>query len=1270
MNHQDERARSLGVDADAQGAVSPSQSVPIAALAEALPALVNDVRRSQLGAGIGVLAGLLTDPAFHANTVRIESVIHLLAAHAQGRTKPTSRHVHRWLNQLARPDLVQQEDPVEDVFISNVITPYGNRRLFQGIWHSADFWLQQVLDVLTIMPTGTPFEELRAEVQALLDLSEAVAARVGLPRYTLGRGEPGGEVRLPSNHELQRRAQRVVFSAEDLASRGIRTESIVAFTFTAADRLQLRSEAVGHSTLERRPVVKVGERWVLALPTAASVALRRHVLERVRQWGEQESFAQALQWRQTIGLLNEALSNLIDHPQNAPPVPLMPPEALPADQVSVAFDRGKTAHIVLLHDDLRQIHEEGLSTFHRFRGREVLDGHLVRYAEAIARHADYSGGLTVIVMGGLGRGFALGLPRFPADWNALVISLADLTSLAWSQTPSLLQLWKLCHQSDLLASRGVRLIVTSGFASLLAFWRSRQHRLLDRQLSGQQPTLIHIGGDFLASFRQSLRQAVDTHAASIGDRWITVHKLRPYAFFRELAAKPIYASEEDAQAGRLRGLIETASRDWWVTVVAAPPTSWQRQLAYDIWDATLSWVVKLAPELESRLPELPAARIAVELNLQALSEWDGMSDTLPVQGEPLTTTVDAPSQAVRVTVARSLYGLLARPVNDGERAIVEAIATGVLQIAGREGHQDVAADSVSRVFPNRQGRFVHLFPAQSIRDEIADIDRPEPRFIPDEDVAFAQLGLSTLTENPQAGTIAGTEECNRFLHQVVDALWQRIRSRLGTLNRASVVERCLRNVEGLAVDGDRWNRTAQALLTVYSDRQDVIEAAQERQAARSTAAVATRVLVEMAVCTCPPVGGRPCSTADLDALLADIQTLNSAAYNSDAVKNGLVKAEITIWPNGEYSVPEEFFREVLQPYQDGYFADAFQTSADRYQQLYETPRRDVDPAPAQARFAEAFQAEYGFALEQLGETQQVLEDLARQQQTCVTRTSIRDLLLLVTRDAGMSEPQADSFLSRFLLLPRPKWDKTPKGFEARDWYPWLFRRRLSLLARPLVRLTDDNDAPVLYTAGLLSDGLRYVVTGAYQGRFDSQYFRSAEFQSWVGWANHTAGERFNERVAERFRELGLQARPSVNMTEFGVPTELGDLGDVDVLAWDYDLPVVFTAECKNLKFAMTVREVADQLKRFKGEEKDLLARHLARYEWLRANKAAVARVIRRKDIEFELRPLLVTNTIVPMRFRHNLPLPPSDILPLAGVAGEIGRVRESCAALPRATRDE
>ena len=74
--------------------------------------LAGFLRKYDLKSTVTQLCGLLTVPPLQANTVRIETLVHLAVAHCQGRRKPGLTEIGHWLNrQLGNTQIASLEDP-------------------------------------------------------------------------------------------------------------------------------------------------------------------------------------------------------------------------------------------------------------------------------------------------------------------------------------------------------------------------------------------------------------------------------------------------------------------------------------------------------------------------------------------------------------------------------------------------------------------------------------------------------------------------------------------------------------------------------------------------------------------------------------------------------------------------------------------------------------------------------------------------------------------------------------------------------------------------------------------------------------------------------------------------------------------------------------------------------------------------------------------------------------------------------------------------------
>jgi hypothetical protein len=143
------------------------------------------LREFSCKATVARCAGLLTVPAFHANTIRIEMMVHLAVANCSGSRKPKFSDISRWLNRnLGNSAVATAEDPPEDVFVSNICSRVGNFSLFEGTWESSDFHLQQMLDTAEALSLAIePIASALHNVYALLRLGNAVAVRLNLVRW-------------------------------------------------------------------------------------------------------------------------------------------------------------------------------------------------------------------------------------------------------------------------------------------------------------------------------------------------------------------------------------------------------------------------------------------------------------------------------------------------------------------------------------------------------------------------------------------------------------------------------------------------------------------------------------------------------------------------------------------------------------------------------------------------------------------------------------------------------------------------------------------------------------------------------------------------------------------------------------------------------------------------------------------------------------------------------------------------------------------------------
>ena len=265
--------------------------------------------------------------------------------------------------------------------------------------------------------------------------------------------------------------------------------------------------------------------------------------------------------------------------------------------------------------------------------------------------------------------------------------------------------------------------------------------------------------------------------------------------------------------------------------------------------------------------------------------------------------------------------------------------------------------------------------------------------------------------------------------------------------------------------------------------------ANERVFRRDTASLACRVIAEMALCTSPYGTGSACTWTDLDFLIAEVSMLLECAGRRDALRYGLMTGQPIMYANGSFGFEAptvEATYLLLQEHWTREFRDAAVDDAIGFDS-------DVEEEVADPEFETAFIAEFGLSMEQYGKFVLCVTSEALERKDAYLRLQ-RSGVLQRLREAGVEKPER--VFEVFALAPRVRWDEeNPANATARDWYPWRYNRRLSILRRPLIQLSTEADPEVLVMPSILAGTLDYLQRAAL-GRLPEELFDSQEMVSW------------------------------------------------------------------------------------------------------------------------------------------------------------------------------
>lgn len=1143
-------------------------------------------------ASIAAAGGLLTVPALQASAVRLEAIAHFMVANAAGKKTPSKQDAARWFK-LVGQVFGHMEDPTEDVFVARVHMGGRNYRVLEGLLEANTHYLQHMLTAVDSMPDRGTYAALKQSCRAMLTLSDLICSRSKLEAFRLGSEYTCDALCLAEIPTLKALAARVTFSDDALAHAGISRLALSRFclppTARAAD-----FDGIADSVLERQPLIDFHDEIVVALPSAIAIAIRRAVIETCFDAGTECALRAGLLIAQTDDIsLNPAISRV-----GIPPTQMKRDSTvIPSEPVE--FQPGLWFQLILLTDDFTGFRETGFS---QPGPSDKANAELQKVIEASA--SDFSSrsgfklGLSLIVVCGYGRGQMAEFTA-PRGWLVEGISSYDLEVLGWRHDFSIDELVKFLLAERTAADMGFPLMAVGGLLPRVAFAYANNGHVVPHEAmpDGSEGATLMIPTNVHLHLRAEHHKRQDKHAVRDEEGHVLIVHRKDGGKRSPENTQRIYLSLSDARRCRYRGVWRSGNRTWWIeTVAQKEPGS-----LYPIFEMQMVWMERLAPILVRDLPDLPDV---VTWNL-ITPEWPGVrtEDIKAPSVEELKAAISAScdpgTRTVTTEIGAAFYLGLSSRDNVSEVALLEAFLEQVVKLATGAGPD--LATLLHEIVPSPEARQLHAFAPQDFRDHVRQSASDRVVEISRFDDASQRLGLGWHGLPRPGGTVRGRDECTKVLNAITSAAEEMFCAQLRQFERHGLVRRVVNNHESSVIAKTRWERTAGSIIALSANPDEARAEIFESIRTANGTSLASRLVLEAALCECPTGSGFEVADFDLSNLMALAMMIHHLGGYSDAIRYEGMRPEIRISPAGEVQIDVSFFEAIVTPVGESFVSGKIAQGRRDYSDLLHNPVPITEERSIDARFDAAWKAEMGVSLADFRIALEALENrlyLAQQAWEVMPRPALIQYL-------SEHIDSAEQFVSSLELLPREGWKNIPQPYLDQDRQPWRFRRRLSVARRPILRLDSSPASDVVIVPGMIRDAFGVQIHNFYYGEYDRVALASKEMQ---GWREHIVAKEaaeFEERVVERLQELGWQARRGATFPHILGRRLSTDPGDIDVLAW-HPCGNIMLLECKNLQFAKTSSEIAKQLHKFRGKiddkgRPDLLGKHLNRVELAKQN---------------------------------------------------------------------
>ena len=1175
----------------------------------------------------GAIGGLMLRPEFQASTYRLEMLAHAVVTSCGGDTKPRQRDLAEWLTEAGKV-VGHLEDPIEDVFAGRVDYRGQNYRVLEGLSEGGCFQLQIMLRIVERMPES--FAELKNGCRDCLILAEALCERAGVVAFESGTEYPlrrrVARSVVPSIRAL---SKSVTFSKRDLSYLDVSTDVLERFSLPLTKRNVLPNYA-GNSELYCRPFLKLGNDLVVVLPTAIGHAIRTAVIETYRLPGP--AAEQDLRKQHLFIIVKQLLDTPMIRGLGLNPIGLDLQPIISIEPVEI--DPGYWAQVVLVVDNLADFDQDGLM------GEAGNSAQVVRDLEVAIKdarqrcesNAGFKAGLTLAIMCGFGRFRVVPLRNDDPNWFVTDVSSYDAEVLGWMTDFSIADILRLVMAERDLSSKGIEIQHMNGLLAQVGnVIDNRGHLVFHEGLpDGILKGRIVVPSNTQLRPRLEYHQRHDCRVVQTPDGEFLHVRTEGSGVVTPGGATRIYVSVDDLSCGRLRAVWIQRDRVWWMET--SPLSTGTLGPHTEGFDALIMWMHRIAPELDAAFPNLPNVLL-----------WDVRIDPPPSNlfgdlGQAsvdeiraaIDVTVDRAANIITTIVAQGFWSGRSNPENIAEFALVEAFVKGVLNYLDRD--ESEASTLMKRIVPSPSARQLHQFATVDFRDHMRDaFDRRVVLVTPIQDGAI-RIGLGLKGKQRPGGWVRGVGDCTKALNAIVSYAETALCTDLSGFNQRSLIEAAIRNHEAAAIDARRLKRTAGATIALSGDESAMREKIADRLFKLNGVTLACRLLIEISLHHCPETSGLAVGDIDLSRFMARALMIFGLGGSSDAIHYGAMKPELRISPLGEVQNDVTFFDDVLTPAGRDFANVEVDREISAYNENVSGPDLSTVPMPQQfdADFYAAWIAEMGTGFDVYCRTMVALENLCIERKRSWLVISFSELIAHLER----FESDAAIVIAKLESQPRSDWKQVPIGYDDADRQPWRYRRLLSIMRRPLIRLGSSDDADMFVAPGIVREGWTTTVVNLLGGNYDEHQLHSREMRRWSQIVLRKRSAEFEREVSQTLKNLGWKVRAGIKFGEILGRNPDENPGDIDVLAWRNDGRVVLF-ECKSLQFAKTPSEIAKQLVKFRGfvDEKgkpDLLYKHLNRWAIAKQHKSAFSTFTGLTNPNIEA-GLVFSNT-VPMQF--------------------------------------
>lgn len=1125
-----------------------------------------------------------------------------------------------------------QEDPPENLFTENIMTPIGNKIVFSGVTEGQVYILQCLIN--TLSKEGLFDERFKNDAMGsallLLTLSDQICKSFNYNRNQSFVETENNNIYIPSNDFLDDNKDKLIFSRKyiEVLCEKLNVDISIMNNFL----LDIKSDDFlsidpNKNPIIYKPLLEFGNNFIVVSPTNIVFSIVFNLYKLAK---EQSCFDHLIDeyskecWSQCNYILHKNGYKIIDFKFQETDLPIY--EGL------FVFDTNKLAYLTFQFDDGKEFNVENpLATPHEtntqeeiFNKRKLTLDNLIN--DKISINCEIFN-LQILCL--LGRPVFINSEYLDKNKFHLSLRMDELLILHKSGKINNLTLFNYAKASSEIN------LMTPFFLDNISMYINNEESFYLNDDAIPDFLIVAVGNAL--DFRTKATIKNDIHLGIYPFKNQFVHI--PVEREKLVANLPIYRSSVTSNAFSNKILSTAFEREIWIEPLKNTNLkSDKNYFTLEICIAIAYWFYDLSSLLKPFISLRKIKPLVFKIDIihieNIVDEFERINDVDAYE----KIIYQIKDNEILINLDIHFYKALYRNDNLAEKILVKKILYILTQTLDSNNTPILNLEGISLDdFINQN---IPLNQKKKILFQISDSDiRNNPK-----NLINYNRKISLYQINKQLDNLAdvlgykkelifeGVEKEN-ILKRIIDHFQSLIAEKLSKFKFEDVIRKLLILNESLIFQREKEKFQTIPKIECFKDYCEIEKIILEDIKSNSRISISVRCLIEY-VTENPSIGTEDFSSEKLDETIALMSNIINWGTLYDEHIFSISNTKISILKSGRVGNSKEFRDQVIEPYYQEKFKEDMADYLDVFiNKNFKLPEKiQTNEIHVKDEFELAFEDEFEISYDDFITVIFECIYYSFEKEGNVFSGRLNDIVIHLSKKLSIDFEKVVKIINLFTLKTRLDFDSSYFNSELEGNYPWRYNRNKSILQKPFIIHGDF----LYFGSRSMYDFLLNIHNIIYTGRYNSE---KPLMKSFLSRINFEKGEDFNNEVYDllknnKNREIIIEKEVTIGPKRTDIFKSNIDLGDIDILLIDILSKKIICIESKNTNFARTPYEMNREANNFiKKSGKGWIQKVEKREQFLKEKILEFNKFDIQTDFkDFQLEYIFITKEAIPLSY--------------------------------------